>query len=53
MDECLRSEVQKFVLALLKEVVVKYEVDGIQGDDRLPALPSMAGYEAYTSVIQR
>lgn len=41
-------EVQQFILSLLKEVVENYELDGIQGDDRLPALPSMAGYEPYT-----
>lgn len=30
------------------EVVTKYDIDGIQGDDRLPALPSTAGYDPYT-----
>jgi len=40
--------VQDFILALLKEVVEKYQVDGIQGDDRLPALPSEAGYDSTT-----
>jgi len=42
-------EVQDFVLNLVMEVVTKYDVDGIQGDDRLPALPSTAGYDAYNS----
>ena len=41
-------EVQGFMLSLLKEVALKYEVDGIQGDDRLPALPSLAGYDNWT-----
>jgi uncharacterized lipoprotein YddW (UPF0748 family) len=37
--------VQNFMMALLKEVVLNYpDLDGIQGDDRLPALPSEAGY---------
>ena len=37
--------VQDFMMALLKEVVTKYpDLDGIQGDDRLPALPSECGY---------
>jgi uncharacterized lipoprotein YddW (UPF0748 family) len=41
----LDLRVQNFMLALLKEVVRKYpDLDGIQGDDRLPALPSEAGY---------
>ena len=42
-------EVQSFLLDLLKEVVSNYDVDGIQGDDRLPALPSEGGYDAITS----
>lgn len=41
-------EVQDFVLSLLTEAVQQYELDGIQGDDRLPALPSEAGYDATT-----
>lgn len=41
-------EVQDFMLALISEVVKNYDVDGIQGDDRLPALPSTGGYDTYT-----
>jgi uncharacterized lipoprotein YddW (UPF0748 family) len=41
-------EVQGFLLSLLKEVVNGYDIDGIQGDDRLPALPSSAGYDPFT-----
>lgn len=41
-------EVQQFMIDLLKEVVIRYDVDGIQGDDRLPALPSLAGYDSLT-----
>jgi len=41
-------EVQQFMIDLIKEVVVRYDVDGIQGDDRLPALPSLAGYDSLT-----
>ncbi|MFZ9981864.1 MAG: glycoside hydrolase family 10 protein [Cyclobacteriaceae bacterium] len=37
-------EVQKFMIDLISEAVHKYDIDGIQGDDRLPALPSSAGY---------
>lgn len=41
----LNSEVQDFMLSLLKEVIVNYpDLDGIQGDDRLPALPVEGGY---------
>ena len=39
-------EVQQFMLSLLKEVVRNYpDLTGIQGDDRLPALPSESGYD--------
>lgn len=42
------SDVQDFLLSLILEVVKNYNVDGIQGDDRLPAMPSLAGYDDYT-----
>ena len=45
--------VQGFVTSLILEVVEKYEVDGIQGDDRLPALPSLAGYDSLTVAAYR
>ncbi len=41
-------EVQNFMLSIIKEVVTKYDIDGVQGDDRLPALPNTAGYEPST-----
>ncbi len=41
----LNSEVQDFMLSLLKEAVTNYpDLDGIQGDDRLPALAVEGGY---------
>jgi uncharacterized lipoprotein YddW (UPF0748 family) len=41
----LDPEVQDFMLSLLKETIIQYpDLDGIQGDDRLPALPSECGY---------
>jgi len=46
-------EVQEFMMSLLKEVVQRYDVDGIQGDDRLPALPSEAGYDDYTAALYK
>jgi uncharacterized lipoprotein YddW (UPF0748 family) len=36
----LNSDVQKFMIDLILEVASKYDVDGIQGDDRLPAFPA-------------
>ena len=41
-------EVQMFLMNLMKEVATNYDIDGIQGDDRLPALPSTGGYDDYT-----
>jgi len=40
----LNPDVQDFMLSLILEVAQNYEVDGIQGDDRLPAMPSEGGY---------
>jgi uncharacterized lipoprotein YddW (UPF0748 family) len=44
----LDPEVQEFLLNLVLEVVNNYDVDGIQGDDRFPALPCEGGYDANT-----
>jgi len=46
-------EVQQFVTNLVAEVVARYDVDGIQGDDRLPALPARGGYDTYTINLYR
>jgi len=47
------SEVQHFVKSLILEVVNTYDIDGIQGDDRLPALPSLGGYDSLTVEMYR
>lgn len=44
----LKPDVQNFLKSLIIEVIQNYEVDGIQGDDRLPAMPSLGGYDNYT-----
>ncbi|MGF1539602.1 MAG: glycoside hydrolase family 10 protein [Pleurocapsa sp.] len=44
----LNPEVQQFMQELILEVVVQYDIDGIQGCDRLPALPVTAGYNTKT-----
>lgn len=50
----IRPDVQDFVLSLMKEVVANYDIDGVQGDDRLPAMPISGGYDPYTvSLYQR
>ncbi|MEH2180527.1 glycoside hydrolase family 10 protein [Nostoc sp.] len=44
----LDPQVQEFLLNLVLEVVKNYDVNGVQGDDRLPALPSEGGYDRGT-----
>lgn len=42
-------EVQNFMILLMEEAVRKYpDVDGIQGDDRMPAAPRNSGYNGNT-----
>ena len=42
-------EVRQFMLDLMAEALEKYpDVDGIQGDDRLPAMPRESGYNTET-----
>lgn len=45
----LDPEVQKFLLSLVLEVVSNYDIDGIQGDDRMPAFPCEGGYDSATA----
>lgn len=47
----ISTEVQDFMLALIKETIENYNVDGIQGDDRLPAMPSEGGYDHFTKTL--
>ncbi|BAZ12743.1 hypothetical protein NIES4071_45760 [Calothrix sp. NIES-4071] len=44
----LDSHVQEFMSNLILEVVHNYHIDGIQGDDRLPAFPCEGGYDTAT-----
>jgi uncharacterized lipoprotein YddW (UPF0748 family) len=44
----INPEVQNFMKSLVLEVVKKYDIDGVQGDDRLPAMPIKGGYDDYT-----
>jgi len=46
-------EVQQFLIDLITEVVKKYQIDGVQGDDRLPAQPIEGGYSAFTKALYR
>ena len=49
----LHPEVQGMMTELVSEVVKNYDVDGIQGDDRLPAMPSEGGYDDWTQQAYR
>ncbi len=44
----LAKEPQDFLTALLVDCASRYDLDGVQGDDRLPALPAEAGYDEAT-----
>ncbi len=44
----LDTNVQNFMTSLIMEVVNNYQIDGIQGDDRLPAMPTEGGYDSAT-----
>ena len=49
----INPEVQQFMVDLFKEVVTNYNIDGVQGDDRLPAMPTTGGYDTYTTALYR
>jgi uncharacterized lipoprotein YddW (UPF0748 family) len=49
----LDPQVQEFLLNLVVEVVRNYDVDGVQGDDRFPALPCEGGYDDGTVALYR
>jgi uncharacterized lipoprotein YddW (UPF0748 family) len=44
----INPQVQQFMKSLVLEVVTKYNIDGVQGDDRFPAMPIAGGYDTYT-----
>ena len=47
-------DVRAFFLSLMREVLTKYpDVDGIQGDDRMPAMPANSGYDEKTKAAYK
>jgi hypothetical protein len=44
---------QRLMRELVLEVVKHYDIDGIQGDDRLPAMPAEGGFDAYTASLYK
>ena len=44
----MNPTVQAFMKELVLEVIQQYPIDGIQGDDRMPAMPVEGGYDNYS-----
>ncbi len=44
---------QNLMISLMTEVMDKYDVDGVQGDDRLPAMPVEGGYDSATVALYK
>jgi uncharacterized lipoprotein YddW (UPF0748 family) len=49
----INPNAQRFITSLLTEVMDTYDVDGVQGDDRLPAMPVEGGYDSTTVAIYK
>lgn len=49
----IHPSVQDFMLGIMEEAIENYDIDGVQGDDRLPAMSSTAGYSDYTKKLYR
>lgn len=49
----LHPEVQEFLLNLVLEAIHLYDLDGIQGDDRWPAMPFNSGYDSLSREMYR
>ncbi|ACK72835.1 protein of unknown function DUF187 [Gloeothece citriformis PCC 7424] len=47
------EEVQEFMIGLFLEVAKKYDIAGVQGDDRLPGFPCEGGYDDKTKTRYR
>jgi uncharacterized lipoprotein YddW (UPF0748 family) len=47
----LHPEPQQFLKELVLEVVKNYDIDGVQGDDRMPAMASEGGYDDFTKKL--
>lgn len=46
-------ETQNFIISLITETIDNYNVDGVQGDDRLPAMPVEGGYDSVTVALYK
>jgi uncharacterized lipoprotein YddW (UPF0748 family) len=49
----INPDAQNFMISLVMEVIDNYDVDGVQGDDRFPAMPVEGGYDSVTVSIYK
>ncbi len=49
----VNPDVQTFMNSLIKEVIVKYDVDGVEFSDRIPAMPVEGGYDSVTVALYK
>ncbi len=49
----INPDVQKFINLLVKEVITKYDVDGVEFSDRIPAMPVEGGYDSVTVALYK
>jgi uncharacterized lipoprotein YddW (UPF0748 family) len=49
----VNPDVQSFINSLIKEVIVKYDVDGVEFSDRIPAMPVEGGYDSVTVALYK
>jgi uncharacterized lipoprotein YddW (UPF0748 family) len=49
----VNPDVQRFINLLVKEVITKYDVDGVEFSDRIPALPVEGGYDSVTVALYK
>ncbi len=47
----LHPEVQQFILAAVMHIAKDYSIDGVQGSDRMPAMPIEGGYDSLTQAV--
>ncbi len=49
----INPDVQRFINLLVSEVITKYDVDGVEFSDRIPALPVEGGYDSVTVALYK
>ncbi|MCK6605346.1 MAG: family 10 glycosylhydrolase [Ignavibacteriaceae bacterium] len=49
----INTDVQDLIIGMVSEVMTKYDIDGIEFSDRMPALPVECGYDSVTVEIYK